>query len=206
MNRTARTRALTTCLLLAGCYTAFSFRLVHLQVTERAGAQTLIAQVEDSGPGISAEERNNLFAPFVQASAGLKAGGTGLGLSISRQFAELMRGELTLESAPGKGSCFRLTLPIETSAARELPATSPAPLPAAAENPIALAQAFAGLDSAVLEQLAQAVSQARYLDIVKAIEIIRLRSPEVGSALETLAKNFDYDRLLALLPQGTHHA
>ena len=44
MNRTARTRALTTCLLLAGCYTAFSFRLVHLQVTMRDEYAALAAE------------------------------------------------------------------------------------------------------------------------------------------------------------------
>jgi signal transduction histidine kinase/ligand-binding sensor domain-containing protein/ActR/RegA family two-component response regulator len=73
----------------------------------------LLFEVEDSGPGIPPDDQETIFMPFVQAGAGMAlTEGTGLGLSISQQFAQLMRGELTLESKLGKGSIFRLTIPV----------------------------------------------------------------------------------------------
>ena len=69
--------------------------------------------VADTGPGLSADEQERLFAPFEQGEAGHDQGGTGLGLSISRRFLELMDAELELESVPGQGArfSFAVTLP-----------------------------------------------------------------------------------------------
>ncbi|MEZ4526735.1 MAG: ATP-binding protein [Desulfobacterales bacterium] len=56
-------------------------------------------EVEDTGPGIAAEERESLFNAFVQTETGRKSlEGSGLGLAISRQFAKLLGGELTMNS------------------------------------------------------------------------------------------------------------
>jgi CheY-like chemotaxis protein len=74
----------------------------------------LSACVEDTGSGISAEDREKLFEPFSQAQRDPHAQeGTGLGLAISRQFARLMGGDLTVSSSPGIGSIFRFDIPIE---------------------------------------------------------------------------------------------
>jgi len=70
-------------------------------------ALRLLVEVEDSGPGIPADELNRIFEPFRQSAAGLKVGGTGLGLAVSRRLVELMGGKLTVKSLVGKGSCFR---------------------------------------------------------------------------------------------------
>jgi len=71
-------------------------------------------EVEDSGPGIEPSELSRLFEAFHQTRTGLKsAQGTGLGLPISRQYAQLMRGNLSVESTPGQGTRFTLILPIE---------------------------------------------------------------------------------------------
>ena len=66
--------------------------------------------VEDTGPGISEQERVRLFEPFQQAEQGAIKGGTGLGLAISRRQVELMGGSLDLDTAPGEGCRFHFEL------------------------------------------------------------------------------------------------
>jgi PAS domain S-box-containing protein len=69
--------------------------------------------VEDTGTGIPADKLDAIFQPFVQVNRDYtsKHEGTGLGLSISRDLARRMGGDLTVESTPGKGSTFVLSLP-----------------------------------------------------------------------------------------------
>jgi hypothetical protein len=79
--------------------------------------------VTDSGVGIDPERAAHLFQPFTQADSSTtrRFGGTGLGLAISRQLAELMGGEITLQSRPGAGSTFTLTLPLQVAPAPAVP-------------------------------------------------------------------------------------
>lgn len=72
-------------------------------------------KVRDNGIGIPPDQSGNLFSPFTQvdASSTRKFGGSGLGLSISRSYCRMMGGDLTLQSVPGKGSCFEVSLPVE---------------------------------------------------------------------------------------------
>jgi PAS domain S-box-containing protein len=65
--------------------------------------------VEDTGVGIEPDDLERIFGAFEQTENGSRAGGTGLGLAISRTFAELMRGSLTVQSEPGKGTSFTFT-------------------------------------------------------------------------------------------------
>ena len=70
-------------------------------------------QVIDQGMGIAKEDSERIFDEFVQLGKGAPQlqEGTGLGLPISKRLAELLHGDLIVESTPGKGSCFRLRLP-----------------------------------------------------------------------------------------------
>jgi signal transduction histidine kinase/DNA-binding NarL/FixJ family response regulator len=86
--------------------------------THPAAATRLVAEVEDTGPGIGPDEIAQLFQPFSQAKLGARAhGGTGLGLALSREFARLLGGDITVESRVAKGSVFRLEIPIEIGTA-----------------------------------------------------------------------------------------
>jgi signal transduction histidine kinase/ligand-binding sensor domain-containing protein/DNA-binding response OmpR family regulator len=79
-----------------------------------AGGRLLITfEVEDTGMGIAPEDQSRIFDAFVQAGKEQSRKGTGLGLTISRQFVELMGGSIHLASEPGKGSLFRVELPVD---------------------------------------------------------------------------------------------
>jgi PAS domain S-box-containing protein len=88
-----------------------------VQVSVRAltmgiGRVRLALAVSDSGIGMTATEKARLFLPFSQADSSTtrRYGGTGLGLSIVRRLAELMGGDVSVHSTPGKGSTFTVTL------------------------------------------------------------------------------------------------
>jgi len=72
-------------------------------------------EVADTGIGIDAAHKDKLFRPFSQIDTGLARAheGTGLGLSVSRHLIELMGGTIDVESAPGAGSTFFFTLPVD---------------------------------------------------------------------------------------------
>lgn len=91
--------------------------------THANASHHLVMEIEDSGPGIKPEDRPRLFQPFVQLeSPGGAHGqdGTGLGLAITREYVQLMGGEITFESIIGKGTRFRVDLPLEPASADEV--------------------------------------------------------------------------------------
>jgi signal transduction histidine kinase/CheY-like chemotaxis protein len=85
----------------------------------------LLIEIEDSGPGIAVRDQPHIFEPFVQLGKQGTNKGTGLGLTITRQFVQLMGGSISLESTPGKGSLFRVALPLSEATADDI--AQPAP-------------------------------------------------------------------------------
>ncbi len=78
-----------------------------------AAGPFLRVEIEDTGPGISADDQDKLFHHFEQTKTGQQAGtGTGLGLAISREFVRLMGGAITVTSQVDKGSVFVIELPL----------------------------------------------------------------------------------------------
>lgn len=79
-------------------------------VADEAEPGRVRIRVEDNGLGISPDEQERVFDPFYRGDAG-DMSGSGLGLAIAREAARQMGGELTLESEPGRGSTFFVTVP-----------------------------------------------------------------------------------------------
>ncbi len=86
--------------------------IIRLNIKHNARHHLLI-EIEDTGPGISKQDQQRLFKPFVQLSEGKTQIGSGLGLSIVHQFVQLMKGKIAVDSTPGKGSIFRVELPLD---------------------------------------------------------------------------------------------
>jgi len=83
---------------------------------EDKGVLRLVAEIEDTGPGIGDEDLVSIFTSYQQAKTGKSANGTGLGLAISRDLVDMMGGEITVISEVGVGSCFRFEVLLELAA------------------------------------------------------------------------------------------
>jgi CheY-like chemotaxis protein/anti-sigma regulatory factor (Ser/Thr protein kinase) len=93
----------------------------------RHAREMAVVEVEDTGPGIAAQELAQIFEPFARGnSASHTAPGAGLGLTIAKMLTDLMGGELRVDSTPGVGSIFRVKLFLPEL--RNMPAAE-APLP-----------------------------------------------------------------------------
>ena len=88
---------------------------VRQEPSMRRGYQNYIFRCEDTGIGMDEEFLQKLFQPFERSadSADSKAVGTGLGMAIARNIVELMNGDIQVESKPGEGSVFTVTLPFK---------------------------------------------------------------------------------------------
>jgi signal transduction histidine kinase len=86
---------------------------VGVERSARRDGEWVHIGVRDTGPGISREQVPLLFETFgdAEGSTSSKYGGRGLGLPLSRKLCRLMGGDITVESEPGRGSCFTVHLP-----------------------------------------------------------------------------------------------
>ena len=113
---------------------------VTLEVSNGVEADAIRLAVRDTGPGIAEGDLAHLFEPFYQAAASRRHGqqtGTGLGLAISKRLVSAMGGRVEVETEPGDGSCFSVTLPLPQGEAAIQP-----PVEAAAYEAIGTGQAL----------------------------------------------------------------
>lgn len=89
-----------------------------------------VFSISDTGCGMTASEQERIFKEFTRLSSAQGQEGFGLGLSITRKLVELLLGRIDIESAPGKGSTFKVSMP--------LPSISPKPAPDTKEPSITL--------------------------------------------------------------------
>ena len=138
---------------------------------EQSDSQAILEfSVSDTGSGLTPEQQDHLFESFSQAdSANTRTqGGTGLGLAISQALARLMNGVIEVDSEPGRGSTFRLRLPLVVASDKASP---PEPEPAGELDLAAIngAQILLVDDSEINLQVAsELLSRARvYVDLAR---------------------------------------
>ena len=122
-----------------------SVRVVARADSVDGGSSRLVVEIIDTGIGLTAEQTEKLFIPFSQAdnTTTRRFGGTGLGLTISRRLAQLLGGDVIVQSIYGQGSTFTLTLDmgpvgVGTPEEPEL-APPPASVPAPVQDRVAIA-------------------------------------------------------------------
>ncbi|KAJ55100.1 hypothetical protein ACMU_15200 [Actibacterium mucosum KCTC 23349] len=134
---------------------------IGVMVTGVNGPQTtaLKIEVQDTGPGISPEDHDLIFQDFTSLAdgAGRQTRSDGLGLSISRRIARLMDGDLAVDSTPGQGSVFTLSLPLQrvATAPTEPKSTDEATTPDTASQDILIVEDNAVNRSVLRDMLSQ---------------------------------------------------
>lgn len=95
----------------------------------RSAADRLTIEVTDSGIGIPADQLDLIFEPFrqVDMSDTRRYGGTGLGLAITRNVCHLLGGTITVTSTLGRGSCFRVVIPLPVAPRFNAGSSAPEP-------------------------------------------------------------------------------
>lgn len=117
------TRIITNLISNAVSYTEEGSVAVYARpLLSPEGRVNLTVEVVDTGIGIPADKINSIFEKFTQAdtSTTRKYGGTGLGLTITKELIELMGGRIFVTSAPGKGSVFSFTVPLDVAKPEDL--------------------------------------------------------------------------------------
>ena len=93
----------------------------EVAITAEAADGRFTVAVRDTGPGIAEADQARIFEEFQQVdnTNTRKKGGTGLGLAIAKKIMEMHGGKLTVQSAPGQGSTFRMILPVRAQQGKE---------------------------------------------------------------------------------------
>lgn len=134
-----------------------SLRLSAAPAADGDGGVEIV--VADTGIGMGPDQLAALFRPYAQADASTarKFGGTGLGLAICRKLSTMMGGEIGVQSEPGRGSSFRVWLP--------LPEAEPAPIEAAEAETLPSLRILVADDNPINQAVARAVLEAAGVDV-----------------------------------------
>ncbi|MEM1096337.1 MAG: PAS domain S-box protein [Bacteroidota bacterium] len=164
-------------------------------------AETLTVAVSDTGIGIPEHFLPHLFDEFRQASSGISRDyeGSGLGLTITKRLVELLEGEIQVQSEPGKGTCFTVTLPFgdhvpdasPTDALRESSVSYRPRLLVAAPASFARAQLTQRLGSSYDVDTADHLTEA-LAHTTKHLYDVVLLSPDVEGGLPAVRHQPDY--------------
>ena len=146
----------------------------HILLRAKMHGRLLCITVRDTGCGMTAEEQQMIFKEFTRLSSAQGEEGVGLGLSITLKLVQLLQGEIHLESTPGKGSSFLITLPLQPTQNNQAPAEdSLVPL----ESPERPLHILLIDDDRIQMQLTQAMLQQIQPEKT-AWEIVSCRTPE----------------------------
>ena len=124
-------QALLNLMSNANKFTEHGTITVDARQGQEDGRDWVTISVADTGVGMTPEQMGRLFQEFSQADASTtrKYGGTGLGLAISKRFCQMMGGDITVESEPGRSSTFTIRLPRIVEAPKEGAVPQPADTP-----------------------------------------------------------------------------
>jgi len=149
--------------------------------SDQEGVTKVRFEVQDSGIGVTSEQKAKIFEAFSQADTSItrKYGGTGLGLTISSRFIELMGGQLDLHSEPGEGTTFFFTLDFE-----EVPTTKES-----------LKDTFSGVNALILESSHKTKRQDKYLHEYLTYYGVNYTTFKDINELENIQKQVGYDLL-----------
>ena len=147
--------------------------------TGQTGTTRILFEIQDSGIGVTSEQKSRIFDAFSQADTSItrKYGGTGLGLTISSRFIELMGGKLDLRSEPGKGTTFFFSLEFED---------------AQATNKVSK-QTFSQINALILESSHKSKRQESYLREYLDYLGVNYKTFKSLDELKTIQKEIIYD-------------
>lgn len=192
------------------------------RLNDEPGRARIRFEVLDTGDGIDASQQSQLFEAYQRFD--LQRPGTGLGLYIAQRIADNLEGVLDVQSEPGKGSCFSLTLRVPAPGTDTLPAGwQPAPARGDRhQTSLDLPNSFIGGHTAQPEtpghyappkalcrQLASYAAQGRYTDIQDWISQEALKEPcykKFRAAVQIALDHLDFNTIEALAKNGADYA